>query len=93
MESTSFDTEQSHADLQRRPPSAAVVRAVADAEDVEETELPPLFHAIDPDALDALFEKGPLAARSTGTVRFSYADHDILVTADGAVTVEPALGQ
>lgn len=36
------------------PPSAALVRAIADARDVEPTNLPPLYDAVDADAMDAL---------------------------------------
>ncbi|GAA0672710.1 HalOD1 output domain-containing protein [Natronoarchaeum mannanilyticum] len=36
------------------PPSAALVRAIADARDVEPTDLPPLYDAVDADAMDAL---------------------------------------
>jgi len=36
------------------PPSAALVSAVSDARDVEPTNLPPLYDAVDADAMDAL---------------------------------------
>lgn len=91
MESSTFDADQSHSDLLYQPPSEAVVAAVAAAENVAQTDLPPLFDSIDPDALDSLFESGPLAERSTGTVSFSYAGHEVSVTADGQVDLEARL--
>lgn len=54
--------------------STAVVQAVADRSGVPPEELPPLFEAIEPDALDKLFQ--PVAAdvlRRGGTVEFEYA--------------------
>lgn len=36
------------------PPSTALVRSVADARDVDPIDLPPLYDAVDADAMDAL---------------------------------------
>lgn len=68
--------------------SSAVVRTVAAAEGVDVTALPPLFHAIDPDALDALFRAGPDGGgetRTSGAVTFSYHGYEVTVDADGSV--------
>jgi len=76
--------------IQAPRPSAAVVTAVADAEGVDETDLPPLFHAIDPDALDALFDSStepPHATGTTGSITFHYHGYDVTVTANGRVEV------
>lgn len=92
MESSTIDGQSGRARVGSTLPSTAVVRAVAAAESVDETELPPLFHAIDPDALDALFESGrrePTAVRSTGSVTFRYDGYEVSVAADGTVDVEP----
>lgn len=73
------------------PPSRRVVQAVAAAENVDPTDLQPLYDVVDPDALDALFR--PTAAgrpRSSGSVRFRYAQHDVVVQEGGAVRVDAA---
>jgi hypothetical protein len=54
--------------------------------DTEPAELPePLYEAIDPDALDALFEGHN---SSNGVVTFSYCGYDVTVTVNGHVTLE-----
>jgi hypothetical protein len=61
-----------------------VVEAVADAERVEPVELPtPLADAINPDALDSLFQNG------TGRVSFDYSGYEITVEENGTVKVTP----
>lgn len=92
MESSTIDVDQSASALQAERPSQAVVRAVADEAGVDQTDLPPLFHAIDPDALDALFRAGgrPATRRTTGAVRFSYHGYEVSVEADGSVSLESA---
>lgn len=62
--------------------SEAVVMAVADAKDVEPTELRPLNDVVDPDALDTLFQNG-----TTGELTFEYEGHHVVVTDDGGVFV------
>lgn len=63
--------------------SQRVTEALASEFGVDPIELePPLYVAVDPDALDALF------ASTEGTkVQFDYAGHSVVVHADGAVTV------
>lgn len=65
------------------PPSRAVVRAVADAADAEPIELPPLYEAVDTDALDAVFR-----GRPGGRVTFDYAGHTVTVRHNAEVTVQ-----
>lgn len=60
--------------------STAVIEKLASAENVDpETLSPPLFEAIDPDALDRLFRN------TSGSVRFVYLGYEVIVEADGAV--------
>lgn len=79
-----------------KPPTRAVVEAVAEAEGVPSEELrpptyEPLHEAIDPDALDALFEdRADGRPRPGGTVTFPYCGYTVTVGADGAVTLEEA---
>lgn len=65
--------------LQR--PSDAVLEAVADEKGIDERDLdPPLFEAIDPDALDSLFRD------TMCEVTFTYDEY--VVTVDQANEVE-----
>lgn len=69
-------------------PVYAVVSAVAEAEDADPVHLPPLYEAIDPEALNDLLTSSP--ASSIGTVAFRYAGYDVEVTGSGDVSVRPA---
>lgn len=69
-------------------PSDAVVEAVATSEDVPSTHLdPPLYDAVDPDALDALFES---RATDDGVVSvgFAYGGYAVTVHDRGERVVE-----
>ena len=68
--------------------SDGVVAAVASVSNADPTEMTPLSERIDPDALDAMFaDTYDGASRPTGSVRFSFLDHEVAVTSDGLVTV------
>lgn len=67
-------------------PSTAVVLATADVTGEDPTEMDPLYAAVDPDSLDALFA-GTGASRRNGTVEFEYHGCRITVRADGRGTV------
>jgi hypothetical protein len=72
--------------MQRTDPtiSEAVLVAVAEREGVGVSELgPPLFDAVNPDALDRLFRRSP------GTVRFEYAGYTVTVDHDHTVDLTP----
>ena len=70
------------------PPTAAVVESVAGRADVESTDLPPLYDAIDPDALDAIFDHGDNEAPGLGPrVIFYYGGFEVTVEHDGWLTV------
>lgn len=69
--------------------STRVVLAVADKTGGDPTDLPPLYEAINPDSLDALFEpsrEGDGPDRRSCEVRFSYAGREVRVR-NGEVTV------
>lgn len=78
-------------------PSEAVVEAVSSAADCRPAfaddartsdVLPPLYHTVDPDALDSLF--GHTAGGDTGgRVTFPYHGFRVTVRSDGAVVVDP----
>lgn len=67
------------------PLSEAVLSAVAAQSDTDELALAPLNDAIDPDALDALFE----GKRTSGgeTIAFEYAGSLVECASDGSVDV------
>lgn len=69
------------------PVSTKVVADVADSKGVDPTELPPLYYAIDSDALDQLFEPQP--GNGSVQVQFTFAGCDVTVSSDGRVTVTP----
>lgn len=60
--------------------SERVVQATAAARSTDPLELPPLYDAVDPDALGALIE-----AMDDGEVVFSYDGCEITIGADGTV--------
>ncbi|MDG5761260.1 hypothetical protein QA600_18175 [Natronococcus sp. A-GB1] len=71
-------------------PSLRVVKAVANAEGVDPVELePPLYDAVDPNAIDELFDPttAPNAARN-GRLHFRYRGYDVTVRSDGTVSLE-----
>jgi len=68
-------------------PFMAIIEAVAAATNRDPTDLPPLQHRLDGDALDALLDDtGPASAEGI-RVSFSYAGVDIAVDSDGDVAV------
>lgn len=59
-----------------------VVQSVATYADTDPLDLPPLYHTIDPDALEANIE-----SRSDVEIQFQYAGHSVAVRSDGIVEV------
>lgn len=64
-----------------------ILEAVAAREAVEPVELPPLFEAVDPDALRSIFAPTAKGADRVGEVRFPYAGYEVTVRVDGDVDV------
>lgn len=60
-----------------------IVVGVAALEDVDPMALPPLFDAIDPDALEAIFADSERNTARIGTIEFPYAGHTIRIECDG----------
>ncbi|THE65921.1 hypothetical protein D8Y22_05205 [Salinadaptatus halalkaliphilus] len=56
-----------------------IVTAVAELEDVDPVELPPLFDVVDPDALSTIFRSTTTSGPRTGQVSFPYAGYDISI--------------
>lgn len=59
-----------------------VIQRVADADNCDMLELPPLSDATDPDALETFIEK-----TSSGEVSFLYAGYEVSVESDGTITI------
>ncbi len=76
-------TAPGHGD-DHQEPSETVVSSVAAHKGVDEVALPPLYEALDPDALDALF------TTAGGRVRFDYAGCTVEYASDGGVDVRDA---
>ena len=66
-------------------PSYSVIEAVTQVTGTDPMELGPLYHAIDPDALDRLFGRSGDRSRpdSNGHLAFRYEGCDVTVHADG----------
>jgi hypothetical protein len=70
--------------------SRTVVEVVAQAEGVNATALrTPLYEAVDPEALDALFEQSATAPEPRIRVEFEYHDYRVRVETDCTVIVDP----
>jgi hypothetical protein len=71
-------------------PSTEVVRRVASEAGVDPIDLPPLYEAVDPDALDRFLESVDGTTPTVSeAVRFRYAGYHVAVEADGAVALSP----
>ena len=99
------DASTTEHEIRARPPSRAVVEAVAERDGRDGTELRPLGVVLDADALDALFASaavdGTAAVAPDGTeesdrnparISFSYAGYRVTVLSEGVVRLvaEPA---
>ncbi|WP_254530076.1 HalOD1 output domain-containing protein [Natrinema gelatinilyticum] len=62
--------------------STRVIQTVAEREGVAPTDLPPLYDAIDPEALDSIFTAGQ------GHLVFPYYGYRITVSGDGRLDVD-----
>jgi hypothetical protein len=67
------------------PPSTTVVEAVAAATETDPNELEPLYSAVDPDALDALFADTG-TRRAAGHIEFTYCGFAVVVSRDDSGT-------
>lgn len=67
-----------------------IVMTVAETRGVDPLDLPPLYDAIDPDALERLFTSSVSPPTpSSIQVHFTYEGHEVTVHNDGDVTVIP----
>ncbi|MXR21494.1 HalOD1 output domain-containing protein [Halobacterium bonnevillei] len=68
---------------ERQTVSERVIQKVATASGTDALELPPLWDAIEPDALDTL-----VAGMVDGEVSFAYAGYDVTVTSDETISLQ-----
>lgn len=59
-----------------------VIQRVSDASGRTALEIPPLYNAVDPEALERLVK-----TMSDGVVSFHYAGHEVTVDSDGEIQV------
>ena len=68
--------------------SFRIIEAISRERGVEPTELDPLYHSINPDALDALFEDSPGGPGRRGPrVTFRFGEYRVTASDDGSVSV------
>lgn len=67
--------------------TAALADALADAEGIYATELPPLYEIIDLDAIANLFEGHDGAAEAGAFLGFTYENWNVFIRADGCIRV------
>lgn len=69
-------------------PSFTVVERIAELEGTTPGELsPPLYSAIDPEALDSLFAPTARSSRTEGQLSFTYCGYEVDVRSTGEVSV------
>lgn len=86
-------TYRVHFDATDRLATEAVISTVSAATGVDVLELPPLYDAIDPDALGSLFSVSSGGSRRfRGSVSFAYAGCLVTVDGRGTIEVEPGVG-
>lgn len=72
-------------------PSFAVVSRVADLEGTSPAELtPPLYSAVDPEALDSLLTSATGTSGFEGQVSFTYCGYEVCAGSDGEITITEA---
>lgn len=68
-------------------PVQTIIEALATAENCDPTELPPLFEAIDPDALNDLFQGDDGTTETEAVLGFTLDKWNVFVRADGRIRV------
>ena len=64
--------------------SLTIIEALAAELEADPVELEPLYHAVDPEALDQLFQD---AAPASARVRFAYGEQTVEVRGDGTILI------
>jgi hypothetical protein len=76
-------------DIRHRDPSTMTVMAVEEVSDTRMEELTPIVEAIDPDALNAVFDSWPGGSgRRDVHVTFPYEGYEVTVDGDGTILLD-----
>ncbi|MFC7020687.1 MULTISPECIES: HalOD1 output domain-containing protein [Haloarcula] len=70
-----------------RPPVETIIKALADAADVEPVDLPPIYEYVDPEALDALFERRGGGTDNDTILSFQVDSWNVFVHSDGRIRI------
>lgn len=70
-----------------------ILEVVADREGTDVARLPPLYEAIDPDALETLFEPTREGATRTGRLEFTYCGYVVTLVCDRDGTLNVSVGE
>lgn len=70
------------------PLSVKVVEAVAEHDETDMVELPPLGESINPDALDSLFESVTDPPDSETQISLDYYGYTVRIDADRSITID-----
>jgi hypothetical protein len=74
-----------------KTPTEAITEAVAAAEGVDPTRLPPLYESIETDAVNRLFDHSGEESPPTKALCFVYSGWNVFVRSDGTIIVgDPA---
>lgn len=67
-----------------------ILSRIAELENTDIVDLPPLYDAVDPDALEAIFSETESGELRVGEISFPYAGYEVTVHFDGGpvVTIE-----
>lgn len=85
-DATSESTSVSTIDMTNGP-TEGLLKTIADVQNCDVMDLPPLFDAIDVDAIEAIFSRAYPPDYPGVELRFQYDGFDILITNDGTVFV------
>jgi hypothetical protein len=90
MESNSTDIgNRSSRTAEPRSITEQIIRVVTESDDRSREDLEPLYEAIDPDALSALFApRTDESSRAVGDVSFEYAGYWVTVSSEGVVETD-----
>lgn len=98
VSSLTFDSEEgayvAEFDHDGVSPSTAIILVIAEITDQSATDLQPLYHEVDPDALNRIARDCPSGGgHSKRSVNFAYLDFTIRLLSSGVIKVYPSSSQ
>lgn len=72
----------------QEPPSSIIVNELSDTIGVDPMEMPPLYHSVDPDALDTLLTTAASNDDHAVTVSFEHEGHSVTISSDGSLAID-----